>query len=66
MKRAERTEWAAVLGPVREMEQAGLGREGKGEREVEWAGVLDWARVLGLLSLFYFLSYFKLTQTKTI
>jgi hypothetical protein len=46
--------------------QAGLGREGKGEREVERAGVLDWAGVLGLLSLFYFLSYFKLTQTKTI
>ena len=55
-----------MLGPVREREQAGLGREGKGEREVERAGVLDWAGVLGLLSLFYFLSYFKLTQTKTI
>ena len=52
--------------PVREREQAGLGREGKGEREVERAGVLDWVGVLGLLSLFYFLSYFKLTQTKTI
>jgi hypothetical protein len=54
------------MGAVRESEQARLGHEGNGEREVERAGVSDWAGVLGLLSLFYFLSYFQLTQTKTI
>ena len=66
---AVRTGWAraraGVWAGARKGNRPGWAAREK-EREVEWAGVLDWARVLGLLSLFYFLSYFKLTQTKTI
>ena len=45
-----RFSWA---GPTKEKKELGRGEKG-------------WARLLGLLSLFYFLSYFILTQTKTI